>query len=158
MLWHASRDTMDQAFCVNFILQATIAFGILLLWLLAVIYARTQTVIVISGNLFQHKHHTIPYPMTSSILGEMVTLQHISRDKQTQTYCMNFILQATNTQGIGTRLGFSLASQTQPTLSRSLLVSHMAKKGLVMLSRFLCAHGMDYMLKVTRKLHDKANY
>ena len=56
--------------------------------------------------------------MTSLILGEMVTLQHVSCDEQAQTYCMNFILQATNTQGIGTRLGFSLASQTQPTLSR----------------------------------------
>ena len=53
--------------------------------------------------------------MTSLILSKMVTLQHISRDKRAQTYC---ILQATNAQGIGTRLGFSLASQTKPTLSR----------------------------------------
>ena len=56
--------------------------------------------------------------MTSLIRGKMVTLQYVSCGKRAQTYCMNFILQATNAQGIGTRLGFSLASQTQPTLSR----------------------------------------
>ena len=57
--------------------------------------------------------------MTSLILSEMAVtkLRHTSRDERAQALCVNFVLQATNAQGLGMRLN------PNPTPNNALLAN-----------------------------------
>ena len=92
---------------------------------------------------------TLAHPMTSLILSKMVMtlLRHISHDEQAQAFCTNFVLQATNAQGLEMRLDIS--SHMWPTEQKPGLPTNIEFKLEAILSmQVVFQLNSDYCTKV----------